>query len=216
MLYDNSTDDLFLEVNHGPFLIDNNLLLSETAVRNWSEGGAYVHNLVGGDVILRPVLERSTPFQKPHSTAVVGLSPTKGGDDRWYNNLFVGYSGLSSYDEGELTVWMDGNVFLNGSHPSKYETDPVVGSVIEVAVIEKRDGVYLSFYPLEVLEDLPPTSLVTTGLLGRARLAGQEYTHPNGEPLTVDTDYFGIKRDMNLVVAGPFGSVGRAIKVWEK
>ena len=28
LLYDNTTDDLFVEVNHGPFLVDNNVFLS--------------------------------------------------------------------------------------------------------------------------------------------------------------------------------------------
>ncbi|MDX1285230.1 MAG: right-handed parallel beta-helix repeat-containing protein [Draconibacterium sp.] len=38
LLYDNTTDDLFVEVNHGPFLIENNILLSPVAIRDWSEG----------------------------------------------------------------------------------------------------------------------------------------------------------------------------------
>ena len=48
LLYDNSTDDLFVEVDHGPFLVDNNLFLSGLSLRDMSEGGAYVHNLMTG------------------------------------------------------------------------------------------------------------------------------------------------------------------------
>ena len=122
LLYDNSTDDLFLEVNHGPFVVDNNILLSRTAVRNWSEGGAFIHNLIAGAVVLRTVMERSTPFHEPHSTEVAGLSTTEGGDDRWYNNLFVDYTGLSPYDGVALPVRMEGNIFLGGASPSENET----------------------------------------------------------------------------------------------
>jgi hypothetical protein len=41
LLYDNTTDDLFVEVNHGPFVVDNNVFLSPVSLRDWSEGGAY-------------------------------------------------------------------------------------------------------------------------------------------------------------------------------
>ena len=33
LLYNNTTDDLFVEVNHGPFIIENNLFLSELSLR---------------------------------------------------------------------------------------------------------------------------------------------------------------------------------------
>ena len=36
-------EDLFVEVNHGPFLVDNNLLLSNISVLVNSQGGAYAH-----------------------------------------------------------------------------------------------------------------------------------------------------------------------------
>ncbi len=41
LLYKNDLEDLFLEVNHGPFIVDNNILLSPYAIRTQSEGGAY-------------------------------------------------------------------------------------------------------------------------------------------------------------------------------
>jgi hypothetical protein len=50
LVYGNTRDDLFLEVSHGPFVVDNNVLLSETALLLVSQGGAYVHNLVAGEV----------------------------------------------------------------------------------------------------------------------------------------------------------------------
>jgi len=47
LLYDHTSEDIFVEVNHGPFLIDNNILLSGCSLSDMSEGGAYVHNLAG-------------------------------------------------------------------------------------------------------------------------------------------------------------------------
>ena len=73
LCYDNSTDDLFVEVDHGPFLVDNNLFLSDISLRDWSEGGAYAHNLLTGRIHSRPELRRSTPFHHAHSTALAKL-----------------------------------------------------------------------------------------------------------------------------------------------
>jgi hypothetical protein len=221
LLNQNSTDDLFLEVNHGPFLIDNNILLSETAVRNWSEGGAFVHNLVAGGVVLRPVLNRSTPFHNPHSTQVAGLSITKGGDDRWYNNLFVGRSGLSPYDGVAWPVRMEGNVFLNGASPSKNEAAPFIESRSNpgIRLVERTDGVYFIAEQTEGWAAGRPSQIVTTELLGQPRLTGQRYTNVDGTPLKINVDFCGKKRDSSNSVAGPFVVPGHGnleLKAWPK
>jgi hypothetical protein len=90
LLYGNSSEDVFVEVSHGPCTIDNNLLLSPVSVRNLSQGTAFLHNLLGGRVELERVLIRYTPYHLPHSTSVAGLMTVQGGDDRWLNNIFVG------------------------------------------------------------------------------------------------------------------------------
>lgn len=41
-------EDIFVEVSHGPTLIDNNLLLSDHAARLSTQGVAMVHNLICG------------------------------------------------------------------------------------------------------------------------------------------------------------------------
>ena len=73
LLHDNS-NDLMFEMNHGPMLIDNNILLSNRGVLDASGGGAYVHNLIRGTQDIWPDLTaRKTPVFKPHSTDI--LSP---------------------------------------------------------------------------------------------------------------------------------------------
>ncbi|MHC4520649.1 MAG: right-handed parallel beta-helix repeat-containing protein, partial [Planctomycetota bacterium] len=73
LLHDNDTsEDLFVEVNHGPFLIDNNIFLSRRSLLDMSQGGAYVHNLFAGQIRLRPELRRETPYHPAHSTKVAG------------------------------------------------------------------------------------------------------------------------------------------------
>lgn len=77
-LHDNS-NDLMVEMNHGPMLIDNNILLSARGVLDASGGGAYVHNLYGGiQSIWASLAKRRTPFFEPHSTDVIVDLPQAG------------------------------------------------------------------------------------------------------------------------------------------
>lgn len=39
-----------MEVNYGPYVADNNVMLSSLALHTWSQGGAYAHNLIAGNV----------------------------------------------------------------------------------------------------------------------------------------------------------------------
>ncbi len=91
--------DLFIEVGHGPTLIDNNLLLSKASLRMATEGIAFVHNLClgsftcvgsGTDNIVEGVIrQRYTPYHIRHRTEVAGFMTILHGDDRFYNNIFV-------------------------------------------------------------------------------------------------------------------------------
>jgi hypothetical protein len=88
-LYYNNKRDLFVEVSHGPYLVDHNIFASPAAVELFSQGGAFVNNLVCGTVALVPVIERPTPYHRPHSTQVAGYAAIYGGDDRHIANLFL-------------------------------------------------------------------------------------------------------------------------------
>ena len=93
------SQDIFVEVGHGPTLIDNNILLSDVSLRMATEGVAMVHNLICGsftsvgsgcDTIVEGKLrQRYTPYHIPHRTEVMGFMTILHGDDRFYNNIFV-------------------------------------------------------------------------------------------------------------------------------
>ena len=85
------SQDIFIEVSHGPTLIDNNIMLSRVSVRLATQGAALVHNLmtgtftfVGGGTGMR-----YTPYHIRHRTEVAGFMTFLHGDDRFYNNVFV-------------------------------------------------------------------------------------------------------------------------------
>ena len=218
LLHDNkSSEDLFVEVNHGPFLIDNNLFLSGRSLFDMSQGGAYVHNLFAGQIVQRPELRRETPYHPPHSTKVAGLRKIQGGDDRFYNNIFV-TGGLVAYGKAALPVRAQGNVYYNGAKPYAKETNYIEKPDFnpQTGLVEKGDGVFVQITLDDSLRDLD-NRLVTTSLLGRAEIPDAAYENPDGSPLQVDTDYFGKKRDESNPTAGPFEKPGEGkhtLKVW--
>jgi alpha-N-arabinofuranosidase len=89
LLYDNSWMDLHLEVSHGPHIIDNNFFLSNLNLWNIATGSAFINNLFAGQICKATENERYTPYHYPHSTKIAGIMTTQGGDDRYYNNVFI-------------------------------------------------------------------------------------------------------------------------------
>jgi len=93
------SQDIFVEVGHGPTLIDNNLLLSKASLRLATEGVACVHNLMLGAItsigantdflVDGKNQPRYTPYHIHHRTEVAGFMTILHGDDRFYNNIFI-------------------------------------------------------------------------------------------------------------------------------
>lgn len=155
-LFYGNNRDLFVEVSHGPYIVDHNIMTSEYALDNMSQGGAYINNLICGKMNHRKVLNRSTQYHLPHSTKVAGFSFVYGGDDRFYNNIFIGAEGLegvgTSHYNGhtvsleeyiaeankirngdveeftliEQPVYINNNVYLGGAEPCERENDRLV------------------------------------------------------------------------------------------
>ncbi|MBN1489435.1 MAG: carbohydrate-binding protein [Phycisphaerae bacterium] len=220
LFYDNMPwEDLMVEVNHGPFLVEHNLFLSRTSLFDMSQGGAYVHNLFAGRLGLHPELGRETPFHKAHSTEVAGLRNIPGGDSRFYNNVFVGPAGLASYDGAAQPCPMAGNVFLKGAAPCKEEPSPLVLPEFDpdLRLVEEKGGVYLHLTLDRKWSETQSRSLVTTELLGKANIPALPYERPDGSPYRIDTDYFGKPRNAANPSPGPVEPAddGKlALKVW--
>ena len=218
-LFHDNDEDVFVEVDHGPFIVDNNLLLSSVSLRDNSQGGAYAHNLFAGVVKMLPFDKRQTPYLMRHATAVKGLHDNPRGDNRFYNNLFVRLTDLSSYDNAPLPMFMEGNVYLNGAKPSRFEDRPLVKPDLDPALQLKTmaGGVYLEmkFDPAWTAE--VPHKIVTTAMLGKAVIPDLPYEQPDGSPIRIDNDYSGKSRSQSSPTPGPFEHPGlgqQEIKVW--
>lgn len=228
--------DIFVEVSSGPFLIDHNILTADYALDNHAQGGAYVNNIVRGHMEHRKMLDRSTPYHVAHSTDLKGMAPVYGGDDRWFNNIFIGDEGLEevgtahykgyttsleefiydvhhqpgsdheAFNVVEQPVYIDQNVYLNGAEPFEREENNLVSGHNPDIKITEEGN---EVY-LEI--DLPEGfenllgGVHSTQTLERVRLADAEYENPDGSDVIINTDLLGKVKDGDSVL-GPISEL---------
>lgn len=240
LVYGNDYVDFFPEVSHGPYLVDNNLFLSPFAIKDWSEGGRYAHNLITG-LVSRAAQERATPYFLPHSTVLVVVKSIHGGDNRFYNNIFVGNGdkpylkpvqtwlppdaidvhsgyGLGMYDDTQLPVLADGNVYLNGAVNLHKELNLRIATDFDprMQLVSDDEGMFLTFR-LGSVSGGYKNKLVTTTLLGKAVVPNMPFENPDGNALKVDKDYLGNRRNEENPMVGPFENIRSGnlkVKVW--
>jgi alpha-N-arabinofuranosidase len=221
LFHDNIDVDLMVEVDHGPFLVDNNVFLSPVSQRVVSQGGAYAHNLFCGGVRLVPFDGRMTPFMEPHSTEVAGYHNNPSGDLRFYNNLFAQAGDLSPFDQTRLPVFLGGNVFLKGSKacaqeasplllpefdPSPAVTGPEGDAHLEITLDRSWAGTQASGTEVSgtQVSGTEARRLVTTAMLGNAAIPNLPFVQPDNAPLLIDSDYRGRARSRSNPFPGPF------------
>lgn len=223
LLYDNAVHDLFIEVSHGPYMVDNNIFLSPLSLQENTDGGAYVNNLFAG-YINRLDDQRYTPYHLAHSTGVKGIHTITEGDHRFFNNLFVGGRdttltyGTAVFDVSKRPMVVTDNLYLNGAKPMKNnEIRPMTESADPgLAIIETPDGeVYLtSRIPLSRLNSYRGRE-VDESRTGITQLSGLPFENADTSPYRPATDFFGHHRSATPVV-GPVESLpaDTRIRLW--
>ena len=137
------SQDIFVEVSHGPTLIDNNVLLSDATLLFATQGVAMVHNLICGALTCvgrgtdngakALSSSRYTPYHVAHRTEVMGFMTFLHGDMRFYNNIFVQQDvhpalvKMCEFAKEHYNEWDDNNVevgtFKYNGYPTFEEWD---------------------------------------------------------------------------------------------
>lgn len=226
LLYDNYDQDLFMECNHGPFVADNNILLSRQSILNMSQGGAYTDNLITGKVHVRSEVKRFTPYLFPHSTQVAGINVIESGDDRWYNNIFVGSSssdqnqksgtyGLETYKKAELPVWIASNTYYHHATPYEDEINSIQNADFNPGVkLEETDGKVYLLFATALPAQKSVSKTITTQTLGKTKMANAFYENPDGTVLKIESVYFGNARSGKSKESIDLSGESRKIRVW--
>ncbi len=204
IIYDTDEATVFLEMNHGPTVVDNNLLVGQS-VRSNSEATVFAHNLfVDCGYQYLPDVQRHSEYFEPHTTRSAGRKTGTAQDDKWFNNIFV-RQGLDRAQDAPGYV-SDYNVFLEGARPSFFGdkhsvTDPFVTNF---AVSAEPLGVTVTFSLNEPAKNLRGPC-VNPALVGVFPTVGQTMEDRLGSPITIDQDINGIP--FSPVLPGPLANL---------
>lgn len=142
-------------------------------------------------------------------------------DERFFNNLFANPRSLLIYDEHQLEIAVEGNVFLSGAKPSKREQTAIVADTFDPAIelTQKSDGWWLEMNIDPAWQATQERSLITSAVLGRAVIPDAPFVNRDGTPYRIDTDYFGANRNARNPAPGPFSAEMPSkvsVKVWPR
>ncbi len=204
VIYNTEAATVFLEMNHGPILVDNNILVGQP-VRSNSEATVFAHNLfVACGYDYSPDTGRRSAYYTPHTTKGVSRKTGTAQDDKWFNNIFV-RRGLDRVKTASGYV-SDYNVFLEGAKKSSFgDENSMVDPYVTAFTIKD--------HPLRTtitfsINDSPfrvKGPRVNAELVGVFPTVGQTIEDRYGNPIKVDTDFNG--RKYSRPVAGPLADL---------
>lgn len=203
---------LFLFKSHGPVLFDNNILMSSlkrgapsAGVKMIaSEANVFIQNLFYNCRFsneLQPGVAVSTTNYLPHSLVIKQTIPALNIDHRWYANLFYGSGPALTECAG---CKLDFNTYTDGALPVKWADQHAqqFSSPVSLQFQHKAAGASLSWNGYLFKSRKLPA--FTPEFVGFFALSKQYLEWPDGRPLTVSHDFFGVAADGSNVMAGPF------------
>ncbi len=204
VIYNTEAATVFLEMNHGPTVVDNNVLIGQ-ATRSNSEATVFAHNLlVDCPYQYNPDVNRRSGYFQPHTTKTVGRKTGTARDGKWYNNIFV-RRGLERVRTAPGYA-SDYNVFLEGAKKSSFgdRNSAVDPYVTGLAIKDRPLGTTITFSigdaPLRV-----KGPQVNAELVGVFPTVGQTIEDRHGNPITIDTDVNGKK--FSRPIPGPLANL---------
>jgi hypothetical protein len=212
VIYDTQAATIFLEMDHGPTLVDNNILIGKE-VRSNSEATVFAQNLfVDCGYQYNPDTRRRSAYYTPHTTKAVGTKTGTAQDDRWFNNIFI-RKGLDDIKNAPGYV-SDYNIFLEGAGKSSFgdEHSAVEPFVTEFVYGSHPLGVTIRFSMNDAFSKLkcPWVDAVLVGIFSTVR---QTIEDRFGKPIKVDTDINGNK--FTKPVAGPLADIKQGDNTFE-
>jgi alpha-N-arabinofuranosidase len=206
VIYNTEAANVFLEMNHGPILVDNNILVGQPTRSN-SEATVFAHNLfVDCGYEYSQDIKRRSQFYKPHTTQGVGSKTGTAQDDKWFNNIFI-RQGLNEVKTASGYT-SDYNVFLEEAKGSSFgdENSIVDSYATDFTIKDNSLGTTITFS----INDTPfrvKGPQVNAELVGVFPTVGQTIEDRYGHPIKVDTDING--RKYSRPIAGPLADLKR-------
>jgi len=212
VIYDTQAATVFLEMNHGPTLVDNNILIGQK-VRSNSEATVFAHNLfVDCGYQYNPDTNRRSAYYTPHTTKVVGRKTGTAKDEIWFNNIFI-RKGLDDAKDAP-GYKSDYNIFLEGAGKSSFGDKHSIVDPFGTKFNLESDllGVRISFAMNDAVPHLK-CPWIDADLVGVFSTVGQTIEDRYGNPIKVDTDINS--RKFTSPIPGPLSDIQQGKNTFE-
>ncbi len=204
IIYNTQAATVFLEMDHGPTLVDNNVLIGQP-VRSNSEATVFAHNLfVDCGYDYSPDTGRRSGYYTPHTTKIVTVKTGTAQDDKWFNNIFI-RQGLDKVKNASGYV-SEHNVFWEGAKKSTFgDKESVVDPYVTGVAIEDRSRGATITFSVDAATIAGEGPRVNAALVGIFPTVGQTMEDRLGNPIEVNTDINGKNR--TRFFAGPLADL---------
>jgi hypothetical protein len=208
IIYKTQAATVFLEMDHGPTLVDNNVLIGQP-VRSNSEATVFAQNLfVDCGYDYSPDTGRRSEYYTPHTTKIVGRKTGTAQDDKWFNNIFV-RKGLDNVKTASGYA-SDYNVFLEGARKSTFgDEHTVVDPYVTGLTIEDQPRGAAITFSVNGAPFGMQGPLVDAKLVAVFPTVGQTIEDRFGKPIAVNADING--KEYARPIAGPLADLQKGL-----
>lgn len=204
IVYDTQAAALFLEMNHGPSLVDNNIMV-RGGFRSNSQNTVFAHNLlVDCPVNYNSDTNRRSQYFVPHTTRIAGRKTGVPQNEKWYNNIFAG-RGLAQVKKAP-GFEADYNLYLDGARKSSFgDEHGIVDSFeLDLTTGDRSLAASISFKMTGKAFELNPP-LIDAEYFGVFPTVDQALEDSKGNPIRIKTDLHGRRRSSPVV--GPLADL---------
>ena len=199
-------DGVFVEMNHGPNLIDNNVF-SGAGITSGSDGTILTHNLFAtAQVYPDPYMiqGRASQWYQPHSLVQIGYStPSINLHDRLYNNIFISKGPSDPINTSDYRSGF--NVYYHGALKNQFDPSGIVRNDFNPGFLAIDDPASVT---IAFDADITPMSIqapyIAPNYFGSFPPTNQGMEDRDRNPIGIDMDILGNSRSVSHPTVGPF------------
>lgn len=208
IIYDmEDSESLLFECNHGPNLMDNNIIIGKP-VRIGSERTVFAHNLFVQSAVFpiqSLVNDRPVQYYIPHTLTETGTPAIVASNlgDRYFNNIYIGVGPGTPNTTTDYRS--DYNVYYHSAGKTIGDSNSIINSAFPAGFshVDDSTGVTFSFNADSAPWDVGCPQ-ITRDFIGVYSTVNAGIEDRDGNPITIDRDMVGGLRSALHPVAGPF------------
>ncbi len=206
---ENTTASIYIEMCHGPNLIDNNIIVGRSILYHSSRVVSAHNLLVDASHSFGIQRGRRSAWFEPQTREPLGRGEIDLKGFRIHNDIYINPARRIVAETPDVIAGP--NVYYNAAAPFTYESDSV-GSEYAAAfrMVERPDGVEI-WIDIDATPGQLSTPLITHDFIGVYELMSQGIEDRDGQPISIDHDAQGIEREGPHPVAGPFETLKAGI-----